>query len=244
MKKLYLFFIVGFIFSLFSCAPPTPVPVPTLTRIPLATNTPLPPTAISTATRVPATPTNTPIPATPTPLPPMSLTSPAFQNDGAIPLRHAQRFFRVGNFACFGTGTGRDNISPALNWANVPLNAQSLALVMVDRFEFLGGPKDAEFNHWIVFNIPPTLKGFSEGLPADATLSNGALQAENDYPAPYALGYGGPCPGSEKHQYVFTLYALDIRLNLAAGAKGRTVTPALQGHILAQAKLQAFYQDP
>ena len=47
----------------------------------------------------------------------MVLTSPDFQNQGMIPKKH--------------TCDGRD-ISPALNWSNVPSEAKSLVLIVDD----------------------------------------------------------------------------------------------------------------
>src|SRR5258708_29089067 len=47
------------------------------------------------------------------------LTSPAFQDGGAIPIRYA------------GNGVG-ENISPALSWSGVPEEAAELVLIMQD----------------------------------------------------------------------------------------------------------------
>lgn len=100
---------------------------------------------------------------------------------------------------------------------------------------------DAIFAHWIVYNIPPPAKGF-EGMPPDLILPDGSLQGLNDYPPPYAAGYGGPCPGyNKKHLYIFSLYALDTTLDLPAGADLKTVQTTFQGYILAQAELKAYY---
>ena len=47
----------------------------------------------------------------------MTLTSPAFSANGAIPSRHT----------CDG-----DDVSPALQWGGVPSGAKSLAIVVAD----------------------------------------------------------------------------------------------------------------
>ena len=79
-------------------------------------------------------------------------------------------------------------------------------------------------------------------MPPDLTLPDGSLQGLNDYPPPYAAGYGGPCPRyNEKHLYIFSLYALDTTLDLPASADLKTVQTTIQGHILAQAELKAYY---
>jgi len=189
---------------------------------------------------VPVTPTKTPVPATPTPLPPMALSSAVFKNGGDIPPRHAQKPFRAGNFACTGSPAGIENLSPALSWLYVPPKAQSLVLIMLDRFDD-SLPAGAGFVHWIVYNIPPSAKGLPEGVPQGPTLADGSIQGINNYPAPYDVGYGGPCPGPERHLYVFTLYALDTQLNIPAGGKLAAVRDAMKDHILAQAELRGYY---
>jgi len=47
-------------------------------------------------------------------------------------------------------------------------------------------------------------------------------------------GYGGPCPPSGTHHYVFTLYALDITLEAKQGVTLKEVKSQMEGHILAQ----------
>ncbi len=55
------------------------------------------------------------------------------------------------------------------------------------------------------------------------------------------LGWGGPCPPSGEHRYVFKLYALDTRLNLKAGASKQDVLRAMEGHVLDQGALLGRY---
>ncbi|MEW5988653.1 MAG: YbhB/YbcL family Raf kinase inhibitor-like protein, partial [Chloroflexota bacterium] len=212
-----------------------------------ATSTSVPPTP--TALLSPAfTPTSTAVPTTPTPLPPMVLSSPAFAAEGHIPLRHAQQPFEVpfgeGKFVCPGAPAGKENLSPPLEWANVPPEAKSLALVMVDdlHYAYPDAPEGAFFPHWLVYNIPPTASGLPEGVTANPTLPDGSLQGVNAYPPPFDQGYGGPCPPKgEEHLYLFTLYALDTTLALPPAADYEAVVAALEGHILTQAELRGYY---
>lgn len=121
------------------------------------------------------------------------------------------------------------DISPQLQWSNVPVNTQSLALVVTD--------SDAPgFYHWIVYNIPPTTLNFDQQI--------------QEYPQGTAVGrnssnknqYYGPCPPKGAlHHYQFTLYALDTHLSLSADADGRTVLNAVKGHVLKEATLTATY---
>ena len=109
----------------------------------------------------------------------MNLASPAFGNKQAIPAKY--------------TCTGQ-NISPPLQWSGVPANAKTLAL-HVDDPDAPGG----HFTHWDVTQIPATTTSIPEGGHAGVERTNGFGNQ----------GYGGPCPPSGEHRYVFTLRALD-----------------------------------
>ena len=53
----------------------------------------------------------------------------------------------------------------------------------------------------------------------------------------------GPCPPVGRHRYMFTLYALDKRLDkLPDGASKSDVLGALVKHVIAEAKLTATYE--
>ena len=88
------------------------------------------------------------------------------------------------------------NLSPRIQFFGVPQNAKSLALSCVDP-DAPGG----SFIHWIVYNIPPV----TTEIPQGGTIPQGASQATNDFGIEK---YGGPCPPSGTHHYIFTLYAL------------------------------------
>jgi Raf kinase inhibitor-like YbhB/YbcL family protein len=55
------------------------------------------------------------------------------------------------------------------------------------------------------------------------------------------LEYGGPCPPSGTHRYIFKLYALDEKLHLEEGCKKKELEEAMQDHILAEAELIGLY---
>ena len=72
----------------------------------------------------------------------MEITSEAFNNGDRIPKK----------YTCEGP-----NISPPLQFSNIPEGTKSLVLMIED--------PDAEAKpwvHWMVFNIPPDAKGFAE----------------------------------------------------------------------------------
>lgn len=150
----------------------------------------------------------------------MSLSSPAFQEGGSIPVKY--------------TGDGQ-NISPPLQWGEPTQQTKTLALIVDD--------PDAPvrvFTHWVLFNIPADVHQLAEGIPAQETLENGALQGKNDFGQ---IGYGGPAPPSGSvHHYRFTLYALDMPLDLKPGVSKNQVLDAIKGHILAQGQLTGTYR--
>jgi Raf kinase inhibitor-like YbhB/YbcL family protein len=92
----------------------------------------------------------------------------------------------------------------------------------------------------VLYDLPAETRALPEGLPALGQLPDGALQGRNDFGE---IGYGGPCPPpGAPHHYIFTLYALDAKLNLPVGEKRAQVEAAMQGHILANGKLIGIFQ--
>jgi len=76
-------------------------------------------------------------------------------------------------------------------------------------------------------------------VPKKESLPDGTRQGRNDFGKP---GYGGPCPPSGTHRYVFELYALDAMLNLPATASRRQIEQAIQEHHLSRATLTGTYK--
>ncbi len=144
-----------------------------------------------------------------------SLTSPAFAEGGAIPREH--------------TCDGRD-ASPPLSWSGAPANSASLALVVDD-------PDAGGFVHWVLFNLTASATG---SIPAGYSASpDAAPQGRNGFGR---TGYGGPCPPSGTHHYVFRLLALDVALPLAGTPAAADVLAAADGHVLAEARLTGTYR--
>ena len=148
----------------------------------------------------------------------IELTSSAFVAGGAIPAK----------YTCNGEGT-----SPPLQWTSPPTTARSLALVVDDP-----DAPSGTFVHWVIYNLPPDARGLPENVPADESLPDGSLNGKN---GAGRLGYAGPCPPSGTHHYHFKLYALDVKLDAAAGWSTDQLLAAMQGHILAQAELVGLY---
>jgi Raf kinase inhibitor-like YbhB/YbcL family protein len=149
----------------------------------------------------------------------MKLVSSAFENNGLIPAK----------YTCDGA-----DISVPLSWEQLPPQTQSLVLIVDD--------PDAPirtFVHWVVYDLPPTSRQLPEQIPQGKTINNGGIQGKNDF---NQLGYGGPCPPSGTHRYIFQIYALDTKLNLPPGASKSQVIAAMDGHILARGELIGRYQ--
>ena len=143
------------------------------------------------------------------------LKTTAFSPGGVIPKR----------FTCSGA-----DASPALSWNDPPSRTTSFALIM-DDLDAPGG----NFVHWVVYNLPASLRQLPQGVPAGEDVTSGGKQGENDFPK---TGYGGPCPPPGKpHRYFFRLYALDTTLNLSSPARRAEVDQAMQGHVLAKGEL-------
>ncbi len=167
--------------------------------------------------------------------PPMRLTSSAFPDGGIIPIP----FTQAAPGAAPGGGT-----SPALSWTNVPAGTQSFVLHMHD--VDVSRNKSTDDNlHWLVWNLPATLTGLPEGVPAGAQLADGSYQINVFTPA-----YRGPgaAASGPLHHYVFELYALDTKIDVkpsSGGSETRTdVLKAVDGHVLGKAAYVGLFKRP
>ena len=148
------------------------------------------------------------------------LTTPAFKSGGDIPRK----------FTCDGA-----NVSPALTWTEPPAGTKSLVLIADDPDAPAG-----IWVHWVIYDLPAGFRQLPEGMPRDQELRDGGRQGLTDFGR---TGYGGPCPPPGKpHRYFFKLYALDVKLNLKAGATKQEVERAMNGHVLAQAQRVGHYR--
>jgi Raf kinase inhibitor-like YbhB/YbcL family protein len=151
------------------------------------------------------------------------IESPAFPDGGTIPKLY--------------TCDGKD-VSPPLAWSGVPETARSLALICEDP----DAPRGT-WTHWVIFNVPATVKSLGEGVPTTdrVTMATGeepAHQGTNDFGK---IGYGGPCPPSGTHHYLFRIYALDTGLALGPKTTRLDLLRSIKGHALAEGKLTGLY---
>jgi Raf kinase inhibitor-like YbhB/YbcL family protein len=133
-------------------------------------------------------------------------------------------------FTCDGP-----DVSPELTWSDPPAKTQSFSLIMDDQDTPVG-----TWVHWVIYDLPGTKRQLPEDLSKAPDLTEGARQGRNDFGR---FGYGGPCPPrGPAHRYYFKLYALDVKLNLKAGATKAQVEKAMKSHVLSEAELMGKYR--
>ena len=167
--------------------------------------------------------------------PPMTLTVSGFADGGQIPVKFSQ--------AAPGAAPG-EGTSPALSWTNVPAGTQSFVLNMRD-LDVARNKTTDDQAHWIVWNLPATATGLPEGVPKGAQLANGAYQFSAT--GQMYRGPGAPANGPQ-HHYMFELFALDTKLDVAPAADAfesrANVMKAIQGHILGKAVYGGLFKRP
>ena len=122
-------------------------------------------------------------------------------------------------------GCDGSDVSPPLAWAGAPDGTAAFAIVVDD-------PDARGFVHWLAADIPADTTAIDQGEAA-------GTQGSNDFGR---SGYGGPCPPSGSHRYVFTVHALSETLGLSAGFSADELTAAMEGRILASGQLTGTYQ--
>ncbi len=141
---------------------------------------------------------------------------------GAIDSRHT----------CNGT-----NISPSLEISNTPIDAESLAITLID----LTAPENPL---WVMANISPNETSIQEGgVPADAIVgatTNGSK---------ITSGYSGPCDTkNEMREYLLVVYALDQMLEFEPDPKSlddsRLLYEAIQASAFDSAETRFYAQTP
>ena len=148
----------------------------------------------------------------------MIVRSKSFENNGMMPRKH--------------TGFGED-VSPELIITDIPEEAISFAIILDD----LDVPFLKAFTHWIIWNITVT-DVIPEGLPYGAEIREPIFACQG-------VAWGKHCYRGPKqpifirneHRYVFTVYALDCRLDISEQSRRKNLIDAMYGHILAEARL-------
>jgi Raf kinase inhibitor-like YbhB/YbcL family protein len=153
--------------------------------------------------------------------PPFTMTTAGFDDGGIIPDKFT------------GPTPTQFQNSPPLVWSNPPDGTESFVLLLHDVDATINKQTD-DVTHWLIYNIPGSASGLTEGIQPIAKLPDGSVQAPNQRKTP---GYLGPGARGIYHHYVFELYALDIKLSLPTEASRTDVFNAVQGHILGKVVL-------
>jgi hypothetical protein len=161
--------------------------------------------------------------------------------------------------AGFAPRYGEDK-SPPLAWTAGPDGTRSYALIAddPDAVEHELGVLSPRV-HWVMWNIPADVTELAAHVATTTdvlAVGPNARQGINDFDQ---LGWSGPCPppnviaifqrddymNTKKtqfpHGYLFTVYALDSELDLAAGATKNDLLTAMDGHILSAGELKGEY---
>ena len=113
-----------------------------------------------------------------------------------------------------------DNVSPNIDWLNIPDGAETAALIMDDPDAM--GAVGKVWVHWLYYNDGNDVQ----------------IEGKTDFGE---IGYGGPAPPDKRHTYIFKAYALDTILDLKEGFSKQELEDAMKGHILAEAKLTGTF---
>lgn len=141
----------------------------------------------------------------------LTVKSPAFENNKFIPVK----------YTCDG-----DEINPSLTIEGIPQGTKTLALIVDDP-----DAPSGTFDHWIVWNIPPTGKIEENSVPGTQGLNSAGQHS-----------YIGMCPPSGTHRYFFKVYALDTKLDLKPeSTKKKDLEKAMHGHVLSKGELIGLY---
>lgn len=152
---------------------------------------------------------------------PLSVSSSAFAEGGWIPDRHS--------------GYGEDR-SPELILEGIDPAAVSMAVTLDDADH----PLFPNYNHWVAWNLP-VVPVIPAGLPRGALVREPICLEQG-------MAYGKHCYRGPKppfhwcHEYRFTVYTLDARLDLPASSDKSALLAAMEGHILQSGTLTGKYQ--
>ncbi len=147
----------------------------------------------------------------------LTLSSTAWPDGGMIPAKHSQ---------------AGDEVSPPFSWGAGPEGTVSFVLIAHDIDAAIGNGTD-DILHWMLWNVPASARGLTEGQPQGNQWPDGTRQISSS--GPYFRGPGAAAAGPP-HHYVFELYALDTMIDVPAVGSSppqtrAAVTAAMAGHI-------------
>lgn len=165
----------------------------------------------------------------------MKITSTAVMN-GHFADKYGKRGTQI-------KANGKPTCSIPFRIEDAPAGTVSYALLLED--------KDAipvcgfTWIHWVACNLTRT-----EVLENESTTASDFIQGTTSWCGPLggesqieAAVYGGMGPPDAPHMYELHVYALDTKLDLKKGFYYNELYKAMQGHVLTQATLSAYYNN-
>jgi len=154
----------------------------------------------------------------------MKLLSPAFKNGQYIP----------SEFTCDGERSFHEerneiDTSPPLEIFDVPEKSKSLVLIVSDP-----NAPNGDWTHWLVWNIKPENQFIKRGQKPE-----GATEGITSFGR---TRYGGPCPPTGTHVYLFKLYAIDVVLPEDPSLTKSELRRMIEDHIIEKTLLRGYYE--
>ena len=132
------------------------------------------------------------------------------------------------------------NVSPQLQWADIPEGTKSLAVTLLDP----DAPTGAGFWHWAAFNIPADVTELPQGAGSQADLGiEGVISLKHDGGQ---REYYGPQPpaGHAPHRYLYAVHALDVEtLDIDPDATPTVLGFNLYFHTIGRSILWGWYEQ-
>lgn len=155
----------------------------------------------------------------------MKLTSPVVENGQQLPRKYTKE---------------GENVSPPLQWHDVPDGAQELAIVLEN---VVPATREAQLQ-WLCYGIAPQQNGLPEGFKHTAAPEQ-PLPVRQGRNALGNVGYDGPIGSvGRTFRYRFRLLALDHPSGLDPGADYATFQRAIAGHVRDEAALEVTWERP
>jgi Raf kinase inhibitor-like YbhB/YbcL family protein len=162
----------------------------------------------------------------PTGTAPLLLTSTTFTMGGTLPKSTEFK------------GCGGGNVSPQLSWTGSPPNTKSFVVTLFDP----DAPTSTGFWHWVVFNIPASVRALPAGAGSKTSPVAKSLSGYTDFGFSH---YGGPCPpgGDPAHHYMFTVFALDVPAleGVSAKSTAASIMFTIRGHVLTAGEIEGTF---
>jgi Raf kinase inhibitor-like YbhB/YbcL family protein len=152
---------------------------------------------------------------------PMTLSSPAFTDLQAFPLKFTQT--GTGPSAMLPPGRISAAVSPPLTWSNPPAGTKAFVLLLTDHADIL---------MWAVVNIPGDVRALPQAIPngnSSAKLPAGAFH--KSFRSNGWLGPGAGQTPQGRRTYFWKLYPLDRKLALEEDASYDEILAAMEGHL-------------